>query len=306
MPPKEPLLTSPLPSRPWQKVAADLFELNKAQYLIVVDYFSRYPEVVKLNSTTSISIINILKSIFARHGIPSQLITDNGPQFSSHTFKEFSSTYSFQHVTSSPRYPQSNGMAERAVGTAKRLLQCAQDPHMALLSFRATPLPWCSLSPAELLFGRKINTDLPQSNSQLTPHWPYLEDFHKADKEYKAKQEFHFNSRHRTRPLPSLIADDPVWVRMGDRQVPGRVITSSTTPRSYIIATSAGQVRRNRYHLTPRLETYQDSDIDTDLETSMPPPEPLPEEPSVHNLPRSPIRTRSHTGTVTRPPSRFT
>ena len=130
MPPKEPLLTSPLPSRPWQKVAADLFELNKAQYLIVVDYFSRYPEVVKLNSTTSISIINILKSIFARHGIPSKLITDNGPQFSSHTFKEFSSTYSFQHVTSSPRYPQSNGMAERAVGTAKRLLQCAQDPHL--------------------------------------------------------------------------------------------------------------------------------------------------------------------------------
>ena len=49
MPPKEPLLTSPLPGRPWQKVAADLFELNKTQYLIVIDHFSRYPEVVKIS-----------------------------------------------------------------------------------------------------------------------------------------------------------------------------------------------------------------------------------------------------------------
>ena len=161
-------------------------------------------------------------------------------------------TYSFQNVTSSPRYPQSNGMAERAVGMAKRLLQSAQDSHMALLSFWATPLPWCLLSPAELLFGRKINTDLPQSNSQLTPHWPYLEDFYKAGKEHIPKQELHFNSTY-THRAPSLIADNPVWVRMGDRQVPGRVITSSITPRSYIIS---GQVRRNYYHLTPRLETY--------------------------------------------------
>ena len=50
VPPKEPLLTSPIPGRPWQKVAADLFELKKAQYLIVISYFSRYPEVVKINS----------------------------------------------------------------------------------------------------------------------------------------------------------------------------------------------------------------------------------------------------------------
>ena len=173
------------------------------------------------------------------------MITDNGPQFSSYEFKKFASTYSFQHTTSSPRYPQSNGLAERAVGTVKRLIQNAPDPHMALLSFRATPLPWCSLSPAELLFGRKINTDLPQSNSQLTPHWPYLEDFRKTDKKYKAEQQRQYNSRHRVRPLPLLVSDDPVWVRTGDRQVPGRVITPSTTPRSYIISTSTGQVRRN-------------------------------------------------------------
>ena len=303
VPPKEPLLISSQPDRPWQKVAADLFELNNRQYLIVIDYFSRYPEVIKLGTTSSTSIINTLKSIFSRHGIPSQLISDNGPHVSSSEFKQFASSYSFHYVTSSPRYSQSNGLIERGVGTVKRLLQNSHDPHIALLSFRATPLSWCSLSPAELLFGQRINTDLPQSDHQLTPHWPYLGDFCRADEELKAKQAFYFNNRHRTRPLPPLAAADPVWVRTGDRQVPGRIIRLSVSPRSYIVSTPAGQVRRNRHHLTPRLGAYQDSDINIDLDTSTPPTD---NEWPVCNLQRSPIRTRSHTGTVIRPPSRYT
>ena len=114
-PPKELLLSSPLPNRPWQKVAADLFELNKSHYLLVVDYFSRFPEIFQLSSTTSPSIVIVLKATFARHGVPSILFTDNGPQFSSQDLKEFPSVYSFRHITSSPRYPQSNGLVERTV-----------------------------------------------------------------------------------------------------------------------------------------------------------------------------------------------
>ena len=187
------------------------------------------------------------------------------------------------------------------------LLQNVSDPHIALLSFRSTPLSWSSLSPAELLFGWKINTDIPQSNAQLTPCCPYLKDFHKADKEFKAKQEFYFHSRHRTQPLSSLIANDPVWVRMEDRQAPRRVIRPSTAPLSYIVSTPAGQVHSNRPHLTSRLEAYQDSDIDIDLGTSTTPSDGQREESPVQNLLRSPIRTCSHqTGTVIRPPSRFT
>ena len=101
-PPKEPLLSSPLPNRPWQKVAVDLFELNKSHYLLVVDYFSRFPEFFQLSSTTSPSIVRVLKATFARHGVPSILFTDNEPQFSSQDLKEFASAYSFRHITSSP------------------------------------------------------------------------------------------------------------------------------------------------------------------------------------------------------------
>lgn len=120
---------------------------------MVVDYFSRYMEVQMLTTTTSTAVISILKSLFARHGIPSILVSDNGPQYSSKEMQEFAALYGFQHVTSSPHHPQSNGMAERAVKTAKNLLEKSADPHMALLSYRTTPLPWCGRSPAELLMG---------------------------------------------------------------------------------------------------------------------------------------------------------
>ena len=109
VPRKEPMIPSELPKYPWQKVGTDLFELKGATFLLVVDYFSRYVETTKLASTTSSAIITALKSIFARFGIPEIVVSDNGPQFVSMEMKEFSELYRFQHTTSSPHYPQSNG-----------------------------------------------------------------------------------------------------------------------------------------------------------------------------------------------------
>ena len=115
IPTKEPLMSTPLQSHPWERVAANLFHLRGRSYLVVVDHFSRYPEVVRLNSTTSNSIVTTLKSIFSRHGIPAAFVSGNGPQFASMKMMEFASKYGFRHVTSSPRFPQSNGLAERTV-----------------------------------------------------------------------------------------------------------------------------------------------------------------------------------------------
>ena len=161
--PREPLITATLPSHPWEKVASDLFHLNNSTYLIVVDYFSRYPEVIQLKSTTSASVIKALKSIFSHHGVPSVFMSDNGPQFVSKEMKKFADTYGFTLLTSSPHYPQSNGLAESTIQTIKALVQDSPDSYLALLSFR-TPIPWCSFSPAELLMGRQLRTDIPRTS----------------------------------------------------------------------------------------------------------------------------------------------
>ena len=111
----------PLPDYPWQQVATDSFTLRGTDYRIAVDYFSRYLEVIQLRSTTSSAVINTLKSIFSRHGIPEILPNkeplipnplpdfryDNGPQFTFNEFEDFPKSYQFCHTTSSPHYPSS-------------------------------------------------------------------------------------------------------------------------------------------------------------------------------------------------------
>ena len=113
-------------------------------------------------------MIQALKEIFAVHGIPDVIMSDNGPQFSSASFLQFAKTYGFIHTTSSPRYPQANGEAERAVRTIKGLLKKNTDPYLSLLMYRSSPLQ-NGLSPSELLMGRKLKTTLPILPSNLHP-----------------------------------------------------------------------------------------------------------------------------------------
>ena len=231
----EPLIPSALPHHPWERVATDLFELKGKKYIVMVDYFSRYPEVIQLSSTTSSAIVAAMKTIFLRHGIPKTLVSDNGPQLTSSEMKQFATNYGFQHVTTSPYHPQSNGFVERMVQTVKKLISETDDPCLTLLSYRATPLPWCNLSPAELLMGRRVRTDVPQSVKSLTPNWPHLSGFAQKDCEYKDQQKQNFDKRHRARPLPLLLDKTPVWVNTQGHQTPGQVVGPANTPRSYVI-----------------------------------------------------------------------
>ena len=116
-------MPSKFPGLPWQKVASDLFVWSGVHYLLVIDSFSRYVEIAKLSGESSTNVIKHLKFIFARHGIPQEVVTDNGPQYTSREFSKFAENYGFTHTTSSPKFLQSNGEAERGVQTIKSLLK---------------------------------------------------------------------------------------------------------------------------------------------------------------------------------------
>ena len=173
---KEPMICHEIPTRLWEKIALDLFQLNGRDYMVTVDYYSNFFEVDTLTTKTAVEVIKKLKAHLARHGIPDQVISDNGQPFASDSFHEFASTYGFEHVTSSPLYAQSNGKAEDAVKTAESLLDKAtkskRDPILLLLDWRNTPTEGLNSSPTQRLFGRRTKTLLPSSNHLLNPRVP--------------------------------------------------------------------------------------------------------------------------------------
>ena len=170
---KEPMLPHEIPDRPWSKLGADLFELHHENYLLLVDYYSNFFEVMKLTSTKTPTIIKHCKTTFARHGIPDILISDNGPQFDNTEFARFAKEWNFTHKTSSPHYPKSNGLAERTIQTLKKVLKKARkdgtDPNLAILELRNTPRTNDLGSPVQRLFSRKTKTLVPASDQLLKP-----------------------------------------------------------------------------------------------------------------------------------------
>ena len=120
--PAETPMPHPVPSRPFEKVGADIFTLAKRDYLLDVDYFSKFPFIFELHDKTATSVISSLKSVYSVHGVPVTLFADNMP-FASRQMQEFAATWGFEVVTSSPDFPQSNGQAERCIQTVK---DCSQ------------------------------------------------------------------------------------------------------------------------------------------------------------------------------------
>lgn len=145
--------------------------------------------------------------MFARHGVPETLITDDGPQFSGSAFSALAATYGFSHVTSSPRFPQSNGEAERAVQTVKN----PKELYLALLAYRATPLQ-NGLSPAQLLMGRQLRTILPVLPSLRQLSLPNSAVVSEREKERRNANPKRFNQRHRAPEVNRLPPAQEVWV----------------------------------------------------------------------------------------------
>ena len=222
------------------------------------------------------------------------VISDNGPQFSSQSFTEFARRYDFQHTTSSPLYAQGNGQAERTVQTVKRLLRDSTDPYIALLTYRSTPFPWCMRSPAELLMGRQLRANIPVHSTQLIPDWSYVEEFRKLNKTFKQKQKKQYDRQHGVRSRSSIPDSSDVWITSGNEPTKATVVQPAETPRSYIVETPSGEVRRNRQHLNIEPNPTSD-DTPTIKKTTS----------HAATLTRDPIITRSRSGTMIKPPDRL-
>ncbi|XP_064477447.1 uncharacterized protein K02A2.6-like [Ornithodoros turicata] len=271
--PREPMIPSVTPELPWNKVGADLFYLNGSNYLLLVDYYSRYPEVLRLLSTSAKAVIQRMKEIFARYGIPQEVYSDSGPQFKCDEFFQFSRDYGFRHTTSSSKYPQSNGESEIMVKTVKSLLNKASDPYLSLLSYLTTPGP-SGLSPAQLLMGRRIRSRVPMASSLLRPGKVNLRKWARKDRRQKAQQKKNCDERHLVRSLPPLAAGQQVWIP--EMKTKGRVVGKTAEPRSYTVETPRGTLRRNRRQLIAIPPTP--SENQTWKSPTIPSPSPVPAE----------------------------
>ena len=117
------MITHPIPDLPWEMVDCYPMDFNGKTYIVLVDYYSDFFSIDRLDRTTKEEeVIYKMKSHLARHGIPDRIITDNGPPFNSQKLHDFAKALDFEHITSSPHYPQSNGKAENAVRQAKTLM----------------------------------------------------------------------------------------------------------------------------------------------------------------------------------------
>ena len=144
--------------------------------LITIDAFSKMDRLDAqiVNATASVTIEH-LRTLFATHGIPEVLVSDNGTQFTSAEFEELMRKNGIRHVRVSPYHPSSNGMAERAVKTLKEgLKKCGNTESLQcrishiLFHYRITPHSTTGVPPAELLFGRRIRSHLDQVKPDLT------------------------------------------------------------------------------------------------------------------------------------------
>lgn len=267
----DPMISSVLDG-PWQVIGTDICYVKKRPYLIVVDYFSTFIEVNYLVSLASSGTIHALKSLFVRHGILEVVRSDNGPQYDSAKFAKFAKDWEFKHVTSSPLYAQSNGEAERAVQTAKNLLQKESDPAEAFFAYRSTPLQG-GKSPSELLFGRQIRCTLPCVITSLELSWPGIENWKREESERKIKQKQYYDARHGVKELHTLRPGDRVWVQ-GEKK-PGLVrVQQSDQPCSYTVETSGNLLRRNRSALLPYFQPMSNEKNKPDDDISNPEMEP--------------------------------
>ena len=293
-----PALFNP-PSTPFEEIVADFFKHAGYHYLIVADRLSGWPDIFKCAPGSPQSgaegLIGCLRSYFSRFGIPLEMASDGGPEFTATMTKTFLHRWGISHRNSSAYLPQSNGRAEVAVKTAKRLLRSNIGPDgslntdnflRAMLQLRNTPDPDCHLSPAQILFGRPLRdafafaTRLEKfSDRNILPLW--RDAWHA--KEEALRQRYHRTTeslQEHSRPLPPLNVGDRCYIQNQTGNQPKRWNRSGTVIEtlgydSYLMKVDgSGRItKRNRRFL--RKFTPPSATIEQPICTSIPFDHPL-------------------------------
>lgn len=242
-----------MPTKPWSRLNIDFAgPYQNKIFLIIVDAYSKWPEVFIVNNMTSATVIRHLRMIFATHGLCETLVSDNGTSFVSSEMNQFLEANKIKHVKTAPFHPSTNGLAERMVQTVKDKLRKMDGmswevklPNM-LLGLRATPCASTSKSPAELLFNRRLRTLL----DTIYPH----------EQKRKVREEQVFRN-NKKRDRQTDLGSDVMYRNFssGPRWLPGTIV-SKEGPASYGIETGDGDIVSR--HID-QLIKKQTSDIQT-------------------------------------------
>lgn len=240
--PPEPLKTTELPAGPWEDLAMDfLGPLPSGEsVLVVIDYYSRYYEIAIMKSTAGERTVGVLKTIFARHGLPLSVRTDNGPQFVSEVFTNYLKNNGVKHVRTTPKWAQANGEVERQNDSLEKRMKIAQaegkdwkdETLTYIAAYRALPHPSTGKSPAELLFGRKIRNRLPNVTPQTVGFDQEIRD---RDAEKKGLSKLYADDKRKARNS-DIEVGDTVLVK---REQMGKLDTAFV-PEPYKVIDKAG------------------------------------------------------------------
>ena len=264
--PKEPLIQKPRPQRPFQEIAVDYCSYGGQQFLIIVDCFTDWPEIIPMGQNTQTHhLIMMLRQTFCRTAVPDILWSDGGPQFTSTLFNNFAAQWGFKHQTSSPRYPQSNGKIEATVKSMKKLLAASWDHRQlneeklcgALLQYRNTPSRKDGLSPAQKLFGHPIQDTLPAHRRSFAPEWQKsTEEAEQQARETREEAKVSYDAHTHSLPdihIGSKVALQNQHTKLWD--IYGTVVTIGPH-RRYHVKTNGGRILvRNRRFLRRRVPT---------------------------------------------------
>ena len=239
------------PKSPWHRLHIDYAgPLGGMYFLVVVDAHSKWVEVFPTKSITSSMTIQLLRSCFARFGLPVSLVSDNGTCFTSQEFKNFMKLNGVHHITTAVFHPSSNGLAENMVKNFKKSFKLSvgdvsEKISKFLFSYRVTPHTTTGTSPAELMLGRKLRTvfDLIKPQDKLNTRVVIQQEKQKEYFKPKIPRRVNFNVK------------DNVMVRnysRGDKWIPA-VITEKTGPVSYRCETGNGiKIKRHQDQMIER------------------------------------------------------